>query len=133
MSCGVGCRQGWDQALLWLWCRPGAVAPIRPLAWEPLYATGGALKRKKKNFSSTIIPYNSSLKKLWPLRHWYLMPHGFHIMKIMMPFEALKPCYKLKTCYKHSCRKSKLKSPLALAWIISRLNSRYVLLNLVIR
>ena len=28
-----------DPALLWLWCRPAAVAPIRPLAWEPPYAT----------------------------------------------------------------------------------------------
>ena len=24
-----------DLALLWLWCRPAATAPIRPLAWEP--------------------------------------------------------------------------------------------------
>ena len=37
-----------DPALLWLWCRPAAVAPIQPLAWEPLYAAGVALKRKKK-------------------------------------------------------------------------------------
>ena len=34
--------------LLWLWCRPAAVAPIRPLAWEPPYAMGAALKKKKK-------------------------------------------------------------------------------------
>ena len=33
--------------LLWLWCRPAAIAPIRPLAWEPPYATGAALKRQK--------------------------------------------------------------------------------------
>ena len=26
MSCGVGCRRGLDLALLWLWCRPAAVA-----------------------------------------------------------------------------------------------------------
>ena len=31
-----------------LWCRPTAVAPIRPLAWELPYAVGAALKRKKK-------------------------------------------------------------------------------------
>ena len=37
-----------DLALLWLGSRPAAVAPIRPLAWEPLYAAGAALKRKKK-------------------------------------------------------------------------------------
>ena len=34
-----------DPALLWLWCRLAAVAPIGPLAWEPPYATGAALKR----------------------------------------------------------------------------------------
>ena len=28
MSCGVGCRIGLDLALLWLWCRPAATAPI---------------------------------------------------------------------------------------------------------
>ena len=33
-----------DPALLWLWCRPAAVAPIRPLAWEAPYAVGAALK-----------------------------------------------------------------------------------------
>ena len=32
---------------LWLWRTQTAVAPIRPLAWEPPYATGVALKRKK--------------------------------------------------------------------------------------
>ena len=35
--------------LLWLWCRPAAVALTGPLAWEPPYAMGVALKRKKKN------------------------------------------------------------------------------------
>ena len=48
MSCGVGHTCGLDLALLWLWCRLAAVAPIRPLAWEPPYATGTALKRQKK-------------------------------------------------------------------------------------
>uniref|UniRef100_A0A4X1V528 non-specific serine/threonine protein kinase n=1 Tax=Sus scrofa TaxID=9823 RepID=A0A4X1V528_PIG len=33
--------------LLWLWPRLAAVAPIPPLAWEPPYATGAALKRQK--------------------------------------------------------------------------------------
>ena len=37
-----------DPALLWLWCRPAAVAPIQPLAWEPPYASGAALKGQKK-------------------------------------------------------------------------------------
>ena len=36
-----------DPALLWLWCRPGVTAPIQPLAWEPPYAKGAALKRQR--------------------------------------------------------------------------------------
>ena len=37
-----------DPALLWLWCRPAATAPIPPLGWEPPYAAGVALERKEK-------------------------------------------------------------------------------------
>ena len=37
-----------DWALLWLWCRPAATAPIGPLAWEPSYAMGVALKRQMR-------------------------------------------------------------------------------------
>ena len=32
--------------ILWLWRKPEAVVPIRPLACEPPYATGAALKSK---------------------------------------------------------------------------------------
>ena len=35
-----------DPALPRLWHRPAARAPIRPLAWESLYAVGAALKSK---------------------------------------------------------------------------------------
>ena len=66
MSCGVGRRHGSDPELLWLWCRPAATAPIRPLAWEPPHATSAALKRhththtkKKKIFS--LISWRCSL------------------------------------------------------------------------
>jgi len=55
MSCGVGCRLGSDPALLWLWCRLVATAPIQPLAWEPPYAVGAAqemVKRFKKMTNS---------------------------------------------------------------------------------
>ena len=48
MSCGVGCRLGSAPALLWLWYRLTATAPIQPLAWEPPYAAGVALKKKKE-------------------------------------------------------------------------------------
>ena len=36
-----------DLALLWLWCRPVAVAQIPPLARELPYTAGAALKSKK--------------------------------------------------------------------------------------
>jgi len=50
MSCGIGA----DTARIWHGCgcsvcRPVATAPIRPLAWEPPYAMGTALKRPKNN------------------------------------------------------------------------------------
>ena len=49
------CRELWYRSQTWLgsgvavlWCRPAAVAPIRPLAWEPPHAADAALKKKKK-------------------------------------------------------------------------------------
>ena len=49
MSCGVDRRRGSDPTLLWLWCRPAAVAQLQPLAWERPYAVGAALKSKKRD------------------------------------------------------------------------------------
>ena len=48
MTCGVGQRHGSDLALLWLWHRAAATAPIGPLAWEPPHATGVALEIQKE-------------------------------------------------------------------------------------
>jgi len=47
----VGGRRGSNLALLWLWWRLAASAPIGPLAWELPYATGILKKNKgrKKN------------------------------------------------------------------------------------
>ena len=42
MSCGS------DPILLWLWHRLVATAQIRPLAWEPPYATEAALEMAKR-------------------------------------------------------------------------------------
>ena len=60
----------WHLALLWLWRRLVAIAPIRPLAWEPPYAAGAApemaerQKKKKKKaahwtwiFGISVQPY----------------------------------------------------------------------------
>ena len=46
MSCGEGSRCGSDLTLLWLCCRPVAIALIRPPAWELPHAAGAALKRQ---------------------------------------------------------------------------------------
>jgi len=57
VSCGVGHRLGSDLVLLWLWCRPAAIAPIRPLAWKPPYAADVAIikeKEKEKERNNTL-------------------------------------------------------------------------------
>ena len=61
MSYGVAHRCGLDLALLWLLRRLAATAPIRPLAWEPLYATNMALKRQKKKKNWYCFFHNSNL------------------------------------------------------------------------
>ena len=63
MSCGVGCRHESDPALLWLWHRLAATAPIRPLAWEPPYAMEVAPEKAKKK-KKKIKQKNQKTKKL---------------------------------------------------------------------
>ena len=53
MSHGVGHRRGLDLVLLWLWCSPAATAPITPVALEPPYAEGAALKGQKPKTKKT--------------------------------------------------------------------------------
>ena len=50
IACSIPGLAHWvkDLALLWLWHRPAAVAPVRPLAWEPPYASSATLKKKAK-------------------------------------------------------------------------------------
>ena len=64
VSCGVGHRRGLDPMLLWLWYRPAAVALIGPLDWEPPYAVGAALKKKK----------NRKKTNMWKLKSRELEP-----------------------------------------------------------
>ena len=54
-----------DLALLWLWRGPAATAPIRPLAWEPPYATGVVLKRQKEKKKKEC--YHKSVSYHFPL------------------------------------------------------------------
>ena len=65
MSYSVGRRCGSDPKLLWLWCRPVATAPIRPLAWELPYATDVVLKSKKekKRKADTAYPPTTTMRQ----------------------------------------------------------------------
>ena len=51
MSCVEDTAQIWRW--LWLWRGLAAVAPIRPLAWQPPYAVGVALKKDKRQKNKT--------------------------------------------------------------------------------
>ena len=52
-----------DPVLLWLWCRPAAVAPIHPLAWELPYAAGTALKKQKEKKKANILNFETIICK----------------------------------------------------------------------
>ena len=56
-----------DPSLLWVWCRPAAVAPIQTLAWELPYALGEALKIKIYINKINVLPY-------WALLHVLYLP-----------------------------------------------------------
>ena len=69
---GVGRTCDLNPVLLWLW--PAATALIRPLAWEPPYTVGAALKsRRKKGIVPLSIlytaPTNLVIKNLRYLSH----------------------------------------------------------------
>ena len=68
MSWGIGCRHILDLALLWLSGRPGATAPIRPLAWELPYAMDAVLKKttttKRKKICGRTITYSQEISLL---------------------------------------------------------------------
>ena len=60
MSYGVGHRFSSDLALLWLWRRPAAAAPIGPLSWEPPYALGAALEKTKRQKKKKMLSCGTS-------------------------------------------------------------------------
>ena len=57
MGCGVGRVCGSNLALLWLWHRLVATAPIRPLAWgeEKEKKKKDKKKKKKKRIKNIVI------------------------------------------------------------------------------
>ena len=64
MSCGVGYRFSSDPALLWLWHRSAAIAPIRPLAQELPYAVGVALRRQTNKQKTQVFTNSYTAEKL---------------------------------------------------------------------
>ena len=52
-----------DLAMLWLWCRLTAAAPIRHLAQEIPYAAGAAPKMKRKKKKG--VPIVAQQKRIW--------------------------------------------------------------------
>ena len=73
-------------ALLWLWCRPAATTLIQPLAWEPPYAVGVALKKKRDIgwvVSSGVLPgAGGSASKLTYLAvGWRPQFHGLSMLE----------------------------------------------------
>ena len=57
-----------DPALLWLWCRLAAAAPVEFLAWESLYASGEAQENGKKQIIIIIIIIISNKDKIISLK-----------------------------------------------------------------
>ena len=73
MSCGIGCRHGLDPEFLWLWLWWAAVALIRSIAWDLLYALGATLKRpnnNKKNPKKTNQNQNQNQNKKQTKKTW---------------------------------------------------------------
>ena len=67
--------------LLWLRCRLAAVASSQPLAWEPLYAMGTALKRQEKK-KYTQWRKDSLFNKLF-LENWVIITEEFSWIPIL--------------------------------------------------
>ena len=104
VSCGVGCRHNWDPTLLQLWYRLVATAWIRPLAWEPPYASSVALKTQKDQkkfycYLQPCFPVESMfilcsfifLVGWFPFILW-LCPLLFRIVNVLFSFDLWLPC-----------------------------------------
>ena len=88
MSYGVGHRRGLDPALLWLWCRPAARAPIRPLAWELPYA----MEDKKTKQTNKQKKPTRDVHVFFLLEMYYVFfPYGFPEPCCKVNFQFIHP------------------------------------------
>ena len=67
MNCGVGLRHSLYLMLLWLRCRLPSVVLVGPLAWEPPYAAGVALKTKANKQTKKDLLGGIGSRDLWGL------------------------------------------------------------------
>ena len=71
------CHELWCRSQMWLGSgiavalvhMPAATTPIRPLAWEPLYVAGAALKSKKKKIRSPFFRCPEQFKYILNTHH----------------------------------------------------------------
>ena len=97
MNCGVSRGRSLDLVSLWLWCRPVAVAPIRPRAWEPPCATGVTLKSKKTKTKTIVWDPNKE-------NFSFIQPHFIETLKTQIKepsFLFLLQIHTLTDTYTH--------------------------------
>ena len=100
MGCGVSRSCASDLALLCLWRKPAATAPIQPLAWELPYAGGAALKSKKqtnkqKKPKNTTIEFFQTLRsraQLGSLNQVSLLSTGLLLCTVFPHFPSSSFC-----------------------------------------
>ena len=85
VSSGVGCRCGLDPALLWLWNRPVAIAPIRPLDWESPYAMGAALEKAKRQEKKKKKEKERKIQGVPVMVQWLTNPTRNHEVEGLIP------------------------------------------------
>ena len=98
MSCGIGHRHSSDPMWLWLWCRLAATSLIWPLVWEPPYAAGAALKKKKnRSWIASLLcsePCNGSHLPQGKIHSWAVAwgPPGLALASSPIVFPDHLPC-----------------------------------------
>ena len=95
MSCGVGCRHGLGLALLWLWHRLAAIAPIQPPAWELPNAESVALKKKKRINNRSWVVEKGTLMHCWECKLvqslWRTICRFLKKLKVEPPYDPAIP------------------------------------------
>ena len=82
MSFGVVHTRGLDPVLLWLWCRPAAVVPIQPLAWELPFASEHTFYHSTPLYRCISPSENCRWAWLWTKQcPWRCAVHNLNILR----------------------------------------------------